>query len=1006
VPDATRDSKQFADQFLSRTKQFSHAAGAFVILMGLVALAGWAFDIFRLKALYAGITLKANTALCLSLAGTSLWLLNIKTKRNFLRSVANTFSATIAIVGFLTLTEHLIGWNLGIDQLLFTEPPGALDTTSPGRMGPPAATCFTLAGISLLLLHQRRAIRFSQLLAILVGLWALLAVVGYTYNAHAFYNIAKYTGIALPTAVSLFALSLGLLTARIDQGLTAVISTERASGIMARRLLFMTLTVPFLLGWLRLIGERNGYYDLGFGTATLILTIIIIFVTLIWLSAAKLSSTEQKQLAAELIVSKQEEGLRRQLRFDEAVMTNMGEGLFTVNDQGLLTFMNPAAERLFGWSLAELRGGKMHDATHYQHRDGTPFPIEECAGFQVLHQRSTLVNQEDVFIRRDGTFFDVVYSSSPIWEGNKTSGVVVVFRDVTERKLAEERLRESERLQRLLAQIGELAPQMTDTSKLIKTITEQVALTLGVARCGYSTVDVHTGEINVLNDFHGELPSFAGKYRLVDYAQHLMEDGLAGRISAVEDLTADPRLAGLYNKRQKLIGVASHINVPLHRGGKWVANFWISHHEPRNWSLSEIQLTRVIADRLWLLVERKEAEEERELLLGREQAAREQAETANRMKDEFLTTVSHELRTPLSAILGWSSMLASGRLNASESERAVQAIERNARAQAQIVEDILDVSRTVSGKLRLDIRPIELISVIKAAIDSIRPAAEAKEIQLELLLDPAADRINADATRMQQVVWNLLANAVKFSPNGGHVQVKLQRAGPMAQIKIIDEGEGISAEFLPKVFNRFQQADGSMTRRHGGLGLGLAIARHLVEMHGGTIEVSSDGLARGATFTVKLAAARSVVPVVEPDKKPPVTNENPSSLSDLRILVIDDEADTRNMIGTFLENNGAKVLTAASAKQGLEVLSGWKPHVLICDIGMPEEDGYGFIRAVRARESGSGGNTPAIALTGYVRIEERMRALDAGYQMFVPKPIEMNELSSLIISLVQSTSSV
>ncbi|HEX5734503.1 MAG TPA: MASE1 domain-containing protein [Blastocatellia bacterium] len=407
------------------------------------------------------------------------------------------------------------------------------------------------------------------------------------------------------------------------------------------------------------------------------------------------------------------------------------------------------------------------------------------------------------------------------------------------------------------------------------------------------------------------------------------------------------------------------------------------------------------------ITERKRGEQERELLLAREQAARAQAEAASRMKDEFLATVSHELRTPLNAILGWLHIMLGGRADKAAAHRGLETIERNARAQAQLIEDLLDVSRITSGKLRLEAKSTELISVIKAAIDSVQHAADAKEIQLQMILDPGASLIRGDAARLQQVVWNLLSNAVKFTSKGGLVQVRLDRADSMAQITVVDTGEGISPEFLPYVFDRFQQADGTTTRRHGGLGLGLAIARHIVKIHGGTIEAQSAGLGEGANFTVRLplATARTSGPLPTADRVGVAEEETPDDsgsaiLYGLRVLAVDDEPDTRVMLKAMLEQYGADVLAASSAGEAFEALPGFEPDVLVCDIGMPEEDGYSLIRKVRALEPKHGGDTPAIALTGYVRIEQRTRALEAGYQIFVPKPVEANELVSMIASLV------
>ncbi len=408
------------------------------------------------------------------------------------------------------------------------------------------------------------------------------------------------------------------------------------------------------------------------------------------------------------------------------------------------------------------------------------------------------------------------------------------------------------------------------------------------------------------------------------------------------------------------------------------------------------------------ITERKRAEEEREHLLVREQSMRVEAERTNRLKDEFLATISHELRTPLNAILGWSHLLRGAKIDGATVSRALETIERNAKSQAQLIEDLLDVSRITSGKLRLDIKPIDLASVIKAAIDSVQHAADAKEIQLQMIIDPAASHIRGDTARLQQVVWNLLSNAIKFTSTGKLVQVRLDRTDSMAQITVSDTGEGISPEFLPYVFDRFRQADGTITRGYGGLGLGLAIARHLVELHGGSIEAQSAGLGQGASFTVRLplvtVLATASLPTVQSSEatSQEETLAGPSLLIlyGLRILAVDDEPDMRDMLKLMLEQCGADVITAASAREAFEVLPGFKPDVLVCDIGMPEEDGYSLIRKVRALEPRQGGNTPAIALTGYVRVEERMQALEAGYQMFVPKPVEVNELTSMIASLV------
>ncbi|HYP26574.1 MAG TPA: PAS domain S-box protein [Blastocatellia bacterium] len=391
-------------------------------------------------------------------------------------------------------------------------------------------------------------------------------------------------------------------------------------------------------------------------------------------------------------------------------------------------------------------------------------------------------------------------------------------------------------------------------------------------------------------------------------------------------------------------------------------------------------------------------------LLEREQAARADAEEANRAKDEFLATVSHELRTPLNAILGWSHMLRFNDFDEETRLRALETIERNAKSQAQIIEDILDVSRIITGRLRLDVRAIDLSAVIESAINSIRPASGAKEIRITSVLDRLAGPVSGDQNRLQQVVWNLLSNAVKFTPRGGHVQVRLERTNSHVEIIIADTGQGINPEFLPYVFDRFRQADSSTTRRHGGLGLGLAIVRHLVEMHGGTVHVRSAGEGRGATFTVKLplVAVHPKLPALE------VSGTDSSGLSEvvslpslegLRLLAVDDEPDTREMLTASLAYCGADVKAAASVVEALALIDEWRPHVIISDIEMPGADGYELIRRLRSRPPEQGGNTPAVALTAYARVEDRMRALSSGFQMHVAKPVEPTELAVVVANL-------
>ena len=397
----------------------------------------------------------------------------------------------------------------------------------------------------------------------------------------------------------------------------------------------------------------------------------------------------------------------------------------------------------------------------------------------------------------------------------------------------------------------------------------------------------------------------------------------------------------------------------------------------------------------------RQAGEEMALLLERERTAREAAEAASLMKDEFLATLSHELRTPLNAIVGWAALMRTGTLHGERLEQALESIARNARAQARLIDDLLDVSAIISGKMSLQTRPVDMAAVIEAALDAVRPAAVAKGIRLEADLDRSTPPVSGDPDRLQQVVWNLLSNGVKFTPEEGTVRVRLGLVGGQARIEVQDTGPGIDEGFLPHVFEPFRQADGSITRNHGGLGLGLAIVRRLVELHGGSVRAANDH-GSGAAFEVRLPLRSAEVErrAREPlQPGVPVGLECPPNVPSLKILVVDDEEDARNLTLTLLERCGARVRAVASAAEAIRELRDFKPDVLLSDIAMPGEDGYDLIRRIRALPPAEGGRIPAAALTAHARAEDRRRTLLAGFNLHVPKPVDPEELLAVVASL-------
>ena len=543
------------------------------------------------------------------------------------------------------------------------------------------------------------------------------------------------------------------------------------------------------------------------------------------IGASKIARDVTERKRSEALLRAIEDRTRALLAFNQGILANMGEGLYTVDAKGLVISVNRSAEKLLGWTSAELLGRKMHEVTHYAHPDGTPFPAEECAGLRVLRDGVVLTDHEDFFIHRDGTFFPVIYSAAPIGSPGQPEGLVVVFRDVTQQK---------------------------------------------------------------------------------------------------------------------------------------------------------------------------RAAAERDELLAATQRARAAAEAASRAKDEFLSVVSHELRTPLSSMTNWVRVLrkSPGTL----SERAIDGIDRATHAQSRLVEDLLDVSRIVNGQLRVEMRAIDVRQVAASALEAVRPTGDAKRVRIESHFGDAPLVVSGDPDRLLQVAWNLLSNAVKFTPSGGTVEIRLDAVDGGVRLVVRDTGIGIAPEFLPNIFERFMQAEPAATRRHGGLGLGLAIVRHIVELHGGTLAVESGGTGKGATFTVALPARLGDMTAVEAGNGGSAPRREEIRLDGLRVLVIDDDAIACDALRAVLEERGAQVTTANSGHEARDVLDRSPLDVVVSDIRLPDEDGYSLIQHLRSTSR----DLPAVAVTAYYALEDRGRALAAGYQAHFSKPVEADELVSTIARLAQA----
>ena len=595
-------------------------------------------------------------------------------------------------------------------------------------------------------------------------------------------------------------------------------------------------------------------------------------------------------------------------------------------------------------------------------------------------------------------------------------GRVWSYRDITDRRRTEEALRDERHVLEILNLTGTAVASTLDLQTLIQTVTDATT-TLSSAELGvcYYNSDEDSEEVYRLCASAGLLRDKARDIGAA-LSQPLHGPATTGRETIrCDDVLNDRRCIGLGIHRNSgdPFPIRSYLAVPLVlRSGEVMGGLFFVHSDI---GIFDERIERIIVgvasqasvaiDNARLFAVAQKAAIEREQLLERERIARTAAERMGELKDEFLANLSHELRTPLSAIVGWSKVLRQGARDETDLRNGLITIERNARVQQQLIDDLLDMNRIASGKVRLDIQQIAPISFIEAAIETVRPAADAKDIHIEKLLDPEASPIAADPGRLQQVVWNLLSNAIKFTSRGGKVQVMLARVNSHAEITVTDSGIGIHPDFLAHVFERFRQEEASMNRRYGGLGLGLSIVKHLVELHGGIVRAESPGVGSGATFYVQLplmSAPRTT------DRDPGISRRSADlkasdfggiNLTGIKVLVVDDESDARDLVQRVLSDCHAEVLTAGSATDALVLVENENPNVLVSDIGMPDIDGYELLKRVRTLEQSRGGRIPAIALTAFARSEDRTRALRAGFLVHVSKPVEPSELVATVASV-------
>lgn len=834
--------------------------------IGFTALLGWIFNIELLKRIHPSlVNMKANTSICLMLTASALLLLQNRPVSSMRRLLAQVCAVIVAGIGLITLSEHVFGWNTGLDLLLFKETIEEAGQSFPGRMGVAASLDFFFLGIALFFLDVRssRWFRVSNICVLMVISVTLLVFLYYFYGIEPREPIGLYFTIALHTVVAFLSLCAAILLARPERGIIATLIGNSPGAIVARRM-WPALLVVIILGWFRTMARNAGWFSPGFATAAFVLSILLLFIFLIWWTAASLNRTDR------------------------------------------------------------------------------------------------------------------------------------------ERHLANLALRDSEARLMTLVQVSDLIRTLHDPYDLSYAVAKRVGAHLNVRRCLFNEIDVdHDLEI-VHQDYCDGAESVAGEHRLSDYSSSTSEAMKAGQIVVNYDSKTDPRTAVDYKRSYEANGERAYIAVPLMREGRWVASLWASDDQPRQWSNEEVSLLKMVAERTWTAVEKLRAEAERERLLRSEQEARDAAEKANQLKDEFLATLSHELRNPLNVILGYSELL----LRMPEIEESPrlakmgEALKRNAQSQSQLINDLLDLSRLQRGKITLSHEMVSLAAIIDSAVETVRADAAAKAIDLSVNSSDQLLLVNGDRLRLQQIAWNLLNNAVKFTPPGGTIEISLGVEGETAALTVADTGQGIDPGFLPHVFEMFRQADSSRIRKHGGMGIGLALVQQLVQLHHGTVSAESEGTGKGSRFTVRLPLTR------EAQRPSPSLGSSPVELGVLAhtdFLVVDDSEDTIAMLDQLLKTGGASVTTATNGADALRIARERKFDVILSDISMPEMDGFEFLE--RLRQIDGRQDVPVVAITGFGRSDDIERARAAGFYSHLTKPLNLQALAEVLERLRAHTGS-
>lgn len=956
-----------------------------VFCIGAAALLGWIFDNEYLKRIHPSlVTMKANTAVCLMLVGVACILIN-QSPSALKRRLVQSFAALVGLIGLITLSEHVFGWNTGLDQLLFHESAMEAGLSFPGRMGVAASLNFFFLGIAILFLDAKasRWFHLSNIAVLLVVTVTLLVFLYYFYGIEQFEPAAQYFTIALHTVVAFLSICAAILLARPARGFVGTLLGNSPGAIVARRMLPAFLVV-ILVGWIRTLTRNAGWFSPGFATAFFVIIVLVLLAVLIWLTALSLNRTDKERRLVDLALRHSEARLTALL---EQLPVGIGltdrEGRFLIRNSLLNNFVG---ERLSSFDPVFAARWRAWDD------EGRLLDPSEWPSARALRGESVSPGCEMLYTAADGRQIWTRVLSVPFRDqADELSGVIVVVQDIDEQRRAENRLD-------VLVRVSELIRTIQDPYDLAYAVAETVGSHLHVRRCLFNETDVARDLEIVHRDYTDGAESVAGEHRISEYSSVTSNEMQLGHTVVNHDAKTDPRTSADYERSYEPNDERAYVAVPLMRDGRWVASLWVSDDRPRQWTKEELSLLQTVAERTWTGIEKLRAEAERERLLVSVQEARDAAEMANQLKDEFLATLSHELRNPLNVILGYSELLLRMR-EIEQSPRLAQmgeALRRNAQSQSQLINDLLDLSRLQRGKISLNQETVSVPAIIDNAVETVRADAAAKGIDIRVNVGDELLLVEGDRLRLQQIAWNLLNNAVKFTPAGGNIDIALRNENENAVFAVTDTGQGIDASFLPHVFEMFRQADGSNRRRHGGLGIGLALVQQLVQLHGGKISAESDGPNKGARFTVSLPLLSETARL----RSPLAATSGPVELSvfaQTNFLIVDDSEDTIAMLQELLKLAGANVTTATTGADALRLAAENEFDVILSDISMPEMDGFEFLQRLRKIDGRQ--DIPVIAITGFGRTDDIARARAAGFYSHLTKPLNLQMLTEVLQQL-------